>query len=82
LAAFKRYEIDEHGTPNRSIARCWVYQTPRSDGIGVEPAGVHDAGAGPDGRLVVRVDHRPHPLRLAGQVAVVGAGPGDRRDER
>ena len=40
----------------------------------VEPAGVHDAGTADGGLVVVGVDHGTHPLRLTGEVAVIGTG--------
>ena len=48
----------------------------------VEPAGVHDPGAGGDRAVVVLEVHPVDELRLAGQVDVVGAGGGARRDQR
>jgi hypothetical protein len=30
-------EIRVHGSPNAAMARCWVNQTPRSDGMESKP---------------------------------------------
>lgn len=57
-------------------------QHPQVEGDGVEAAGVHEPGAGADGRRVVPEVHAVDELRLARQVQVVRAGLGARGHER
>jgi len=51
-------------------------------GDGVEPAAVHDAGPGADGRLVAAAHGVPDEQHLAGEVRVIGPGLGARTRER
>ncbi len=71
-----------HGASNAS--RAWFLDEcrPQVRRDGVEATAVDDPGVVRDRRLVVPVDHLSHPVHLAGEITVVGAGRGTRRDHR